>query len=97
MAVNVIVPFMTRLLLENDRVRVYEFDLKPGEKTELHEHPDFVLYPLNDAVVRITPKGGQGRDVEMKSGEPKFMPAQWHIAENTGRREARALVIDLKK
>ena len=34
----------SRLLLENDRVRVWELQLEPGEESDLHEHTlDYVL------------------------------------------------------
>ena len=32
-----------RVVLENDRVRVLEYRDKPGEKTTMHAHPDFVV------------------------------------------------------
>jgi predicted metal-dependent enzyme (double-stranded beta helix superfamily) len=28
----------TRLLLENDRVRVWELDLEPGQRSDIHRH-----------------------------------------------------------
>jgi len=32
-----------KILLENDRVRVQEHYLKPGEKIGMHSHPDKVI------------------------------------------------------
>jgi len=96
MAVNALVPYITKLLLENDRVRVSEFDVNPGEKTELHGHPDFIIYPLNSGTLRITMPDGRSQDAEFREGEPVYHSGQWHTAENRSDRELRLLVIDLK-
>jgi len=97
MAIQVLVPWITKLLLENDRVKVYEFSQKPGEKTEMHEHPDFIVYPLTDSEMRFTYKDGTTREMKFKKGEAKFNTAQWHAVENIGNSETRLLAIDLKK
>lgn len=39
---------------ENDRVRVLEYRLKPGEKEGTHSHPPGVVYVLSGATLRIT-------------------------------------------
>lgn len=37
----------TKLLFENDRVKVWELDLEPGETSDLHEHHhDYLLIQL---------------------------------------------------
>ena len=38
----------TRLLLENDRVRIWEMDLAPGERGAVHRHDlDYVLVQID--------------------------------------------------
>ncbi len=97
MAVTTSIPWITKLLLENERASVYEFVAKPGEKTEMHEHPDYIVYPLNDSRIRFTFKDGRTEVGEFRKGEPKFREGHWHTVENVGKQEARVLVIDLKK
>ena len=96
MAVQVLVPWITKLLLENDRVKVYEFSQKPGEKTEMHEHPDLIVYPLTDSSMRFTYRDGTTKEVKFKKGEAAFSKSQWHAVENIGDSESRILAIDLK-
>ncbi len=96
MAVNVQLRQM-RTLLENDRVKVSEFRQKPGEKTGMHEHPEVVVYPFTDGVLRFTFRDGRTEDVQLRTGEVLFRSDQWHDVENIGKREVRALTIDLKK
>ncbi len=97
MTVNIVVPFISKLLLENERVKVFEMDFKPGEKTDMHEHPgDYVVYPLSDGCLKFTNRDGQSQEQDFKVGEAGFQKAGWHIVENIGDTEVRGLVVELK-
>jgi predicted metal-dependent enzyme (double-stranded beta helix superfamily) len=38
----------TKLLFENDRVRVWEMDLEPGQRSDVHEHKlDYVMIQVS--------------------------------------------------
>ena len=86
-----------KILLENDRVRVQEHFLKPGEKIALHEHPEKVIYAINDWKVRETLADGTIRVVEGKAGTARWGKATTHAVENIGATEVRNIVIELKK
>jgi len=47
------------LRFENDRVRVLEYRLKPGEKEVMHSHPPGVVYAMADATTRTTLPDGR--------------------------------------
>jgi len=85
-----------KVLLENDRVRVQEHFLKPGEKIAMHSHPDKVIYALNDWKVRETLMDGTTRVVEGKAGTARWGKATQHAVENIGTTEVRNIVIELK-
>lgn len=85
-----------KVLLENDRVRVQEHYLKPGEKIEMHSHPDKVIYAVNDWKVRETLADGTVRVVEGKAGTARWGKATHHAVENIGTTEVRNVVIELK-
>ena len=85
-----------KVLLENDRVRVQEHFLKPGEKIAMHSHPDKVIYALNDWKVRETLADGTTRVVEGKAGTARWGKATQHAVENIGTTEVRNIVIELK-
>jgi quercetin dioxygenase-like cupin family protein len=40
-------PNTSTVLLENDRVRVLDVQIKPGEKTAMHSHPAALVYPFS--------------------------------------------------
>ena len=82
-----------RILLENDRVRVQEHYLKPGEKIGMHSHPDKVIYAINDWKVRETYPDGTSRVVEGKAGTAVWGSAKSHAVENIGTTDVRNIVI----
>lgn len=85
-----------KILLENDRVRVQEHFLKPGQKIAMHSHPDKVIYAINDWKVRETLPDGTSRIVEGKAGTAKWGKATQHAIENIGTTDVRNIVIELK-
>ena len=52
--------FGTRVLFEDDKVRIWEMKLEPGEHSDLHRHDhDYYLCIFSgDLVAGIPPKGG---------------------------------------
>jgi beta-alanine degradation protein BauB len=48
-----------KVVLENDRVRVLEYRDKPGDKTTMHVHPDFVVVSRSAFRRRLTLPGGK--------------------------------------
>jgi beta-alanine degradation protein BauB len=85
-----------KLVLENDRVRVFDVRFKPGQRAEMHAHPDHVVYVIDDATIRLTGADGKSQDVTLKAGQTVFLPAGPHAAENIGKKAAHNLVIELK-
>jgi quercetin dioxygenase-like cupin family protein len=84
------------LIMENDRVRVFDVKFKPGQRAEMHSHPDHVVYVFDDASIRLTGADGKSQDVQIKAGQALFLPAGPHAAENIGKTPAHNLVIELK-
>ncbi len=82
--------------LDNDRVRVYEWRLKPGEKEKMHRHPDGVLIILADATIKSTAPDGTSTTNTLVNGDVKWRDALSHSLENVGRTEAHAIAIELK-
>ncbi|MGI8785729.1 MAG: cytoplasmic protein [Acidobacteriota bacterium] len=92
-----VTPKTVKVLLENDRVRVLEARLKPGEKEPMHSHPAYVGYYLSPLKVKITSPDGQSVVRERKAGEAGWSEAVIHSTENIGTSEVHALIVELKK
>jgi quercetin dioxygenase-like cupin family protein len=85
-----------KLVLDNDRVRVFEVRFKPGQKAVMHGHPDHLVYVLEDYTLNLMLPDGKSQEVQLKAGQAIFMGAGPHAAENIGKKEGRALVVELK-
>jgi quercetin dioxygenase-like cupin family protein len=90
-------PNVYKLLMENDRVRVLDVRVKPGEKTKIHSHPDRVVYVLSDHRLKFTSADGASRELELKAGQVLWIEAGVHTTENTGMTEAHNLAVELKE
>jgi len=90
-------PDVYKLLMENDRVRVLDVRVKPGEKTIMHSHPDRVVYVLSDHILKFTSEEGESKELELKAGQVLWIEAGAHTTENTGMTEAHNLAVELKE
>ena len=90
-------PNVYKLLMENDRVRVLDVRVKPGEKTKMHSHPDRVVYVLSNHILKFTSADGQNKELELKAGQVLWIEAGAHTTENIGKTEAHNLAVELKE
>jgi beta-alanine degradation protein BauB len=91
-----IYPDNYKVLLENDRVRVLDFQLKKGAKENFHSHPAAVTYVLASFKIRFTFPDGTTRIREAKAGEVFFGEALVHASENIGDTDAHGLLVEMK-
>ena len=91
----------TKMLYENDRVRIWEMNLAPGRACDFHKHDlDYVIVQLaGDRVVGV-PKPESGQDVldgSVKAGRARFVPKggeEWAL--NVGNERYREILIEIK-
>ena len=89
-------PDLYRTKLENDRVRVLEYALKPGQSEAMHSHQSFVVHFLSDGRIRATPLGGQSTEQNVKQGDTAWRDPMAHRIDNIRTTELRALIVDVK-
>jgi quercetin dioxygenase-like cupin family protein len=89
-------PDKYHVVLDNEHVRVLDYTDRPGQKTSLHHHPDFVLHALGPFERRLHFADGTSRVVSFHGGETVFMPAQTHAGENIGTTDTHVLIVELK-
>ena len=98
-------PIATRVLFENDRVRIWEMNLAPGESTALHRHElDYVQVEIEgDKISGLIEPGAGG--TYRKSFEMDVNPGAYfwverggfETAKNTGQKYYRGILIELKE
>ncbi len=89
-------PELYRVIFENERVRVLEYQDQPGDRTQPHSHPDTVMYTLTSFSRRLTSDGRQA-EVQLPAGQARWVSAQEHAGENVGESITHALFIELKE
>lgn len=89
-------PDKYRVIFENERVRVYDYNDKPGDKTHMHHHRDFLLCALGPFKRKITLSDGKAVVRELKGGEMMWSDEQSHVGENIGESDTHVLIVELK-
>jgi quercetin dioxygenase-like cupin family protein len=84
------------VMLENDKVRVLEVKIKPGEKEAMHTHPATVHIEMVPTKVKIGYPDGKSVELEGKKGEAIWVGPVKHTVENIGDTEIHAYIIELK-
>ena len=92
----------TRLLFENERVRVWDLRLEPGEATGLHvHHADYLYVVIGDGELqRRDADGSLGPVKQMGDGDVVFRDVAGedvHEAVNVGAGTWRNIVVELKQ
>jgi len=91
-----VAPHVYKAVFENDRVRLLEVRMKPGDESAVHAHPDYLMYALSDGTVKLTAASGESAEVEIKGGDAMWREAEEHSALNIGKTELVALFMELK-
>ena len=90
-------PDKCKVLLENDRVRVVDIRLKPGEKLGMHSHPAAVTYFLSDGKGKTSYPDGRINELEVKAGQTTWSEPVAHANENVGMTELHVLIVEMKE
>ena len=84
------------VLFENERVKVTETRIKPGEKNEMKMRNDRVNVHIKDAKFRVHYPDGKTEDFDQKAGSVRFNKAGTSSTENIGKTESQTVIVTLK-
>jgi hypothetical protein len=87
-------PTHYRVLFENERVRVLEYEDVPGDRTQPHDHPDSVMVTLSSFNRRLS-TGDRSVELELPAGVARWLPAQNHFGENIGQTPTHTIFVEL--
>jgi quercetin dioxygenase-like cupin family protein len=91
-----VAPHVYKVLFENERLRLLEVTMQPGGSSEMHSHPDNLVYALSTGKVAFTAPSGEISEVELPVGASMWMEATEHATENVGGTAVHALMIEPK-
>jgi beta-alanine degradation protein BauB len=94
----------TRLLTENDRVKIWEMDLAPGEESAVHEHTmDYILIVIDgDKIAGVPEPDSAGLyneylEVDVHPGDTFYIEKGGiETARNLGKKRYWEIAIELK-
>ncbi len=87
-----------KVLLENDKVRVFELALRPGaENTNVPSSSSRIVRALKGGTIQRTYSDGKKENVIWKAGQVRLNePSPAHTAKNIGKTEIVFYVVQLK-
>ena len=87
----------TKLVFENERVRVWEFTLQPGETTGAHKHDhDYFFYPIEGGTLEVTRPSGVTK-ATLETGKVYFRAGgDTHDAKNIDDHRYHEILVELK-
>lgn len=85
-----------KVLFENEQVRVVRYRFNPGDKNEMHGHPDNVQVVLTDAKAMVTTPDGKTMQSQGKAGQVNWRPATTHSVQNVGDQPFEGVVVEMK-
>ncbi len=59
-----VAPHVYKVVFENERVRVLEVSMEPGERADMHSHPDCFVYFLYGGKGKLTTPSGETEEIE---------------------------------
>ncbi len=93
-------PQSYRVAFENDKVRVLEFNSRPGMGVcgnGVHSHPAHLTVLLSNAAVRVTTADGKvEQHDDMRLGEVFWSEPETHSVENISGNNIRSLILEFK-
>jgi quercetin dioxygenase-like cupin family protein len=88
----------TSLLFENERTRVWEVLLAPGETLAMHRHElPYVVVTIEGATCLIITADGAEKTVTLQPGDWEFKLPEVHALRNIGATRFRNRFIELKE
>jgi len=87
-----------KILLENDRVRVYEVTFKPGDEGANVERPYRIVRAVTGGTIERNYPDGKKQKVEWKAGEVKQLgPDKPYVPKNIGKTNVVLYGVELKQ
>ncbi|MFB3092511.1 MAG: hypothetical protein ACE1ZD_04855 [Dehalococcoidia bacterium] len=89
----------TKLLLENDRVKIWDLALEPGQSSDWHHHTlDYITVGLTESKMRREYEDGATDETTPTVGQHRYAEKhQPHVVTNIGSAPHRNILIEIKE
>ena len=89
-----IAPHIHSIIFENERVRMLDVRMNPGDKASMHTHPENIIYIIAGGLLRFTDDHGQFKDVQLVPGQVVYAKTTTHAVEHIGDTPLKAIQIE---
>ncbi len=88
----------TKLVFENEQVKVWEFTLTPGEKIDAHKHDhDYFFYVIEGGMLEVTREAGVTQ-ATLDAGKVYYRKAgDTHAARNVSATRYHEVLVEIKR
>ncbi|MBM3933285.1 MAG: cupin domain-containing protein [SAR202 cluster bacterium] len=92
-------PIASEVLFENDKVRIWQLTVEPGEASPWHKHArDYVTVTIEDGGITAEYEDGAVLDFEPEIGEAEFLDDnQPHRLVNNSKKRYKNILVELKE
>jgi len=91
-----VAPHIHEVIFENDKMRVLKVIVRPGDKADMHWHPENINYLLAPGKLRFTKPDSTIVEVGLTEGQVTSSTAGSHAVENIGDTEVQTVQVELK-
>lgn len=91
-----VAPHLHTIVADNDKVRILEVEVKPGDHADIHAHPDNVIVVLQGGTLTMTSKDGTAKEVSLQTGAAFFSSSSEHIVDNHGTETVKVIQVEIK-
>jgi quercetin dioxygenase-like cupin family protein len=85
-----------KVILDNEKVRVFEVEFAPGDVAPWHFLGEHVGYVVSGGKMEMTEKGKEPMVMDIKDGDAMYMPAITHMVKNVGNTTVKMIVTEMK-
>jgi quercetin dioxygenase-like cupin family protein len=86
----------SKVILDNEKVRVMVVEFAPGFEAPMHPDPENVGYVLAGGKMEVTEMGKEPMVVNLNEGEAMYMPAVTHMIKNVGTTTVKLIITTMK-
>lgn len=90
-------PEIYKLMLDNDQVRVIEYQAGPSQRDQMNFLPRHLTYTLTPVKLKVMAPDGNITNVEAEEGEVYWQAPVTHSIQNIGKTEAKMLIVEIKE
>jgi quercetin dioxygenase-like cupin family protein len=89
-----VAPATVKVVLDNDKVKVFDVKVKAGDKHPMHSHPSNLVIAMNSGKVRTTMADGKATGIDFMAGDVRWSDAVKHA--NEAITEMHVVLVELK-